>query len=83
MLSNMRTHELKIKPEYFLPVFNRRKNFELRKNDRGFQVGDEIVFKEFDGQKYTGGFVSRTITYVLKDCPEYGLQDGYCILGLE
>ena len=44
----MGTHELKIKPEYFLPVFNRRKNFELRKNDRGFQVGDEIVFKEFD-----------------------------------
>lgn len=79
----MKVHELKIRPEYILPVFSRRKNFELRKNDRDFQVGDKIVFKEFDGEKYTEAFVLREVTYVLKDCPEYGLQDGYCILGLE
>jgi hypothetical protein len=79
----MKTHELKIKPEYFLPVFDRRKNFELRKNDRDFQVGDIIVFREFENGEYVDGFFAREITYVLKDCPEYGLQDGYCILGLE
>ena len=83
MLSNMKTHELKIKPEYFLPVFDRRKNFELRKNDRDFQVGDIIVFRQFENGEYVDGFFAREITYVLKDCPEYGLQDGYCILGLE
>ena len=83
MLSNMKTHELKIKREYFLPVFFRNKNFEFRKNDRDFRVRDRILFREFENGEYTGSGCSRTITYVLKDCPEYGLQDGYCILGLE
>ncbi|MBO4889871.1 MAG: DUF3850 domain-containing protein [Lachnospiraceae bacterium] len=75
-------HELKILPEYFRAVTNREKQFELRKDDRNFKVGDLIVLKEWDGNEYTGRQAGLyIITYILRDCEEYGLKDGYCILG--
>lgn len=75
----MNKHEIKILPEYFEPVFRSVKRFELRKNDRDYQVGDRVTLKEWDGKNYTGNAVTVSIKYVLKDCPEYGLADGYCI----
>ena len=42
----MKLHELKIKHEYFEEVDRGRKTFELRKNDRNYQVGDLIHFVE-------------------------------------
>ena len=44
----MTIHELKTLPEYFLDICTRSKNFELRKNDRNYKVGDCLVLKEFD-----------------------------------
>jgi len=77
----MKKHKLKIKPEYFEAVDCGIKNFELRKDDRGFEVNDLIILKEYDNGAYTGRSVSRLIDYILRDCPEYGLKEGYCILG--
>ena len=75
-------HEIKIAPEYYEAVAWGRKNFELRKDDRGYQVGDILCMKEWDGQQYTDKApLNREITYILRDCPEYGLKAGYCILG--
>lgn len=76
-----KTHELKILPKYFKDVESGLKCFELRKNDRRFSVGDRIILKEWDGEKFTGKSIIYIIKYVLKDCPEYGLMDGYCIIG--
>ena len=76
------THELKIKPEYFLEVMNGNKTFELRKNDRDYMVGDTIILKEFD-EDYTGAQVERKISYLLMNCEQYGLMDGFVILGLK
>lgn len=77
------THELKILDEYFMEVKKQHKNFELRKNDRNFNVGDDVILKEIDKNgNETGNIILRKILYVLKDCPEYGLKDGYCILSL-
>lgn len=75
-------HELKILPEYFNEVQSHNKHFELRKYDRDYRVGDWILLKEFENCSYTGrecGYFK--ITYILRNCPEYGLADGYCILG--
>jgi ASC-1-like (ASCH) protein len=75
-------HRLKVLPPYFQDIKDRKKNFEIRLNDRDFQVGDIAVLEEFTGHGfYTGEGVKRKIKYVLKDCPQFGLKDGYCIFG--
>lgn len=40
-------HELKCYPEYFEALVSGKKSFEIRKNDRGFQVGDYIALNEY------------------------------------
>ena len=36
-------HALKTLPEYFEAVWENKKTFELRKNDRDFKVGDYLA----------------------------------------
>lgn len=86
----MRVHELKTDPEVFRAVVNGLKTYEIRFNDRGFKVGDELLFRqtEFTGSQmhpgrqglpliYTGREARRTVSHILTG---YGLQDGWCIL---
>ena len=73
-------HELKILPKYFEQVWLENKNFELRKNDRDYKVGDYIRLLEFNNGTYTVRECSRKILYILRDCSEYGLIDGFVIL---
>ena len=40
----MNLHQLKIKKEFYLAVASGLKTFEIRKNDRNFQIGDLIHF---------------------------------------
>lgn len=75
-------HQLKILPEYFEQVMAGNKWFELRKDDRDYKVGDYIILREWDGSDYTGrNLQGISIRYILRNVPEYGLMDGYCILG--
>lgn len=77
-------HYVKILPEYFDAVQNLEKNFELRKDDRNYQVGDFITLNEWKDGVYTGRQAGAyKISYILRNCPEYGLKDGYCIIGLK
>jgi len=79
-------HELKILPQYFRHVVDMTKPFEVRReDDRTFQVGDELLLKEFvtkgyyeetDEEHYTGEICHRVITYKLK------LADDLVVLGL-
>ena len=80
---------LKTDPAVFQDVLDGKKTFEIRFNDRGYQVGDLIVLKEtrFTGQQmregspliYTGREMQKQISYILSG---YGLQDGWVILGI-
>lgn len=74
-------HELKTLPEFFQAVVDRKKKFELRRDDRNFAVGDKLILKEFDRTNFTGREVHASVAYKLVDCPQYGLRRGYCILG--
>ena len=79
----MTIHELKISPKYFEDVKAHKKNFEIRKDDRNYQVGDLITLKEYENGEYTGREIKNIpIGYILRDVPEYGLKEGYCILGM-
>ena len=79
----MTVHYLKIKPEYYKDVQCGLKTFELRKNDRDFKVGDVLMLIKLDGEGNETDQVTRVkVTYILKDCPQYGLKEGYAILGI-
>ena len=75
----MKTHELKIKPEYFRDVVRGIKTFEVRQNDRNFGVGDIITLREFENDKFIGNVVNVEIVYILDD-EEYCKHD-YVVLG--
>ena len=49
-------YELKIEPQYFDLIHKGKKCFEIRRNDRGFKVGDFIALNEYDSNigAYTG-----------------------------
>ena len=80
-------HELKTWIEYFQLMISGKKSFDLRKNDRDFRVGHELLLKEYDkdSNKYTGRKLYFRITYVLQgeEAEAFGLKEGFCILGLE
>ena len=89
----MKLHELKILHKYLIDVSLGIKTFELRKNDRDYQVGDLIHFIDIREDNITpnNGLVEPyidentlyRITYVLKDVEKYGLDKDYCILAIK
>ena len=90
----MKVHELKILPEYYDAVRRGDKRFEIRKDDRDYQVGDYLLLSECDDEGnlvYTdagdGWQRHKTmcvkVLYILRNCPEYGLADGYCIMAID
>ena len=76
------THELKIWPECFVAVQAGNKPFDVRENDRHFQVGDELILREFDPDagQYTGRTIARWVSYVLQGGP-FGIHPDWCVLG--
>lgn len=80
----MSTHILKIWIEYYKKVEDGTKTFELRKNDRGFKVGDRLILQEYNlkSKSITGNEIVKTISHIVEDVKDFGLMDGYCILSL-
>lgn len=70
-------HKLKIKEMYARLHFLGRMNWDIRKNDSNFKVGDSILF-EIIGTNET---YKRKIDYVFEG-GWYGLEEGYCILSI-
>ncbi|MGH1816612.1 DUF3850 domain-containing protein [Enterococcus casseliflavus] len=75
-----RHHNLKILPEYFEAVVSGKKTFEVRKNDRDFQVGDEVLLEEFTlFGGYTGARALVKITYIT----DYAQKNGFVVFAHE
>lgn len=74
-------HGLKIAPNYFEKVVSKEKSFEIRYNDRNFQVGDILKLMEYTEGSYTGRSVYVKVTYILRDFE--GLQPNFVVLSIE
>lgn len=79
----MKVHELKTWPIYFYRVFAGQKNFEVRKDDRDFQIGDTLLLKEYDPttNTYTGRKLYRNVDYILRG-GDFGIEEGYCVMSI-
>ncbi len=84
--SKMTIHYLKILPEYYTAIVSSEKKFELRKNDRSFQVGDFLLLLEIDitNEKATERWIKAEVIYLLEGekVSDYGLKKGYCCMSL-
>jgi len=88
-------HELKTVDPYWSDVASGAKTFEVRKNDRGFSVGDTLLLRRYSpgsGCYVRGGdldinpaaadTVWATVTYVLPG-GSLGIAPDTCVLGLK
>lgn len=74
-----KVHRIRLASMFYDDVASGAKNFELRKNDRGYGVGHILEMLEFKDGANTGRVIRAEVTYMLEDYT--GLEDGYCILG--
>jgi hypothetical protein len=79
----MKTHKLKTVNPHFKEVWEGNKTFEIRRDDRSFEVGDMLILQEYIMlDVYTGREVNLCVTHILKNAPQYGLKIGYVIMSL-
>lgn len=78
--ANVATHVLKTLPKFFDKVAEGTKTAELRKNDRGFKVGDYVMLIRADGSSKPASF-TRRISHIVEG-GQYGLAQDFCMLSL-
>lgn len=83
-----RRHDLKTWPAPFEAMWNHNKTHEIRKNDRGFSVGDYLLLREYDPRdggyaagKYTGRAILARVAYV-SEGGTWGLPADLCVLSI-
>lgn len=77
-------HNLKAHPDSYELIAMRKSQVQLRKNDRGFKVGDTCTFYEWNPARrfFTGHkTVDVTIEIVLEK--HEGLTNGWCLIVLD
>ncbi len=78
-----RLHELKLWPEGFKAIITGNSTAQFRKDDRGFQVGDRLMLKEFEPlhHKYTGREIEIYVTHITRG-PDFSIPEGYAVLSV-
>ena len=81
-----RSHDLKTWTEPFTAVWDGRKTYEVRKNDRDYRVGDELVLREWLGYSpdeccYSGRVVYARVEYMTRG-GTFGLPADLCVMSL-
>lgn len=84
----MKTHNLKSWCDSFARILAGDQTFDVRKDDRQFELHDLVVFEEFRHAvgTYTGRQVTAQITALTSptldnSAASEGLKLGYCVLG--
>lgn len=77
-------HELKTWPEYFEKTLTGLKQFEWRRNDRHFKVGDLLRLREWGSSNasYTGREIVARVDYIMGERHEFGIHDEYVIMSI-
>ena len=73
-------HYIIILPEYYNAIDQGKKSFEVRFNDRNYQVHDILHLQEWADGEYTGREMEVEVTYLLDD-PNY-CKNGYVIMAI-
>lgn len=75
-------HDLKCWPEFWDNLVLGRKQFEIRIDDRGFDLWDTLLIREWNpvSHTYSGREIRKRVTYLLRNWR--GIQSGYVIMSL-
>jgi hypothetical protein len=73
-------HELKCWPKFFKAIWSGAKTFEVRRNDRNFEIHDEVLLREWEPG--TGEYTDREITGFITYVSEHLQQPGYCVFSI-
>jgi len=85
----MNKHTLKTWKKPFSDILTGIKTFEIRKDDRDYNVGDILILDEFDNKssQYTGNTIKCIVTYLIKSKDvhdEYGFKIvNVCIMSIK
>ncbi len=84
-------HELKTDPIPFVDLASNYKKLEIRRDDRPYNVGDELLCKEtkYSAEEmavqfpleFTGHYCRRIVTHCLRGT-EYGVRDGFVAMSV-
>ena len=78
-------HELKIQQNYLIRILGNDKTFEIRKNDRDYQVNDTIKFMPLESDNYdvyegrNQPIPEYNIDYIHSG---FGMEKDYVVLGI-
>ena len=77
-------HNLKTWPAQFHDVKYGLKRFEIRKNDRDYQVGNLLLLQELnpDTRIYSGDECLVVVDYVMTEFPCHAVLDGFAVMSI-
>lgn len=75
-----RIHELKCWYEFYDAIERGEKTFEIRKNDRGYQVGDVLTLQRYNQEEgiYSGAESYWRVTYMT----DWEQKPGFVVMGI-
>ena len=77
----MKVHELKSRPDAFVAQLEGEKTYEIRVNDRNFQVRDILWLREWSTLGgYSGVELYRRVVHMTPG-GEFGLPENLCVMG--
>lgn len=79
-MSGIRVHALRTQEKFFQGVVDGLKEFDIRKADRDFKIGDFLLLRELRNDKTTGATAACRVVAIWGEIP--GLLPGYVCLSL-